>query len=170
MKSYTRAKYRRIIHRYKTEIKHTAYILLIVFILTLGAVYHFSDSNKMIEATSAGESATLVVITPTPKPQTDKEMIYSLPYGDLVWKTYGHESTWGQHDGCQGRGVNGFGFGWTGKQYPCFDDLKTVAASVSAWFVKHIDCQGLTVRQSLCLYQSGNIKDNCDYADYSLSL
>jgi hypothetical protein len=35
------------------------------------------------------------------RPQTDEEMIKSLEWGEVVWATYGHESTYGKHDSCK---------------------------------------------------------------------
>src|SRR5579885_1434263 len=126
-------------------------------------------ANEIIK--DAGHSAEVRTATPsaTPTPMTDEQMIKSLPHGDLVWKTYGHESTYGKFDGCKAQGkFNGFGYAQSKFGYQCFDSLKEVATKVSNWFTEKL--QIMTVDQALCYYNTGKHLDTCEYAEYSKSL
>lgn len=63
-----------------------------------------------------------------PKPLTSQEKILALKHGEIVWKIYGLESTWGQQDSCKAKGkVNGFGYGQNETQWFCYDSLEQVA-------------------------------------------
>jgi hypothetical protein len=115
------------------------------------------------------------ILQPTLQPQpetlqlTDEEMMKALPHGELLWMTYGHESTWGKFDGCKKKGLyNGFGYAQNDHVWLCFESLEEAAMKVSAWFDKHL--QTMTVRQALCYYNKGIVMDDCDYAEYSLNL
>jgi hypothetical protein len=96
-----------------------------------------------------------------PKPiQSLTDTIHSLPYGNIVWGIYGAESGFGKHDSCRSKGLfNGFGYGLPS----CYSSPTEIASIVSNWLYRHIQVKGLTLQQSLCLYQSGFIQDNCPY-------
>lgn len=102
---------------------------------------------------------------------TDKEYMLSLPYGNLVWKTYGHESSYGKNDSCQRQGrYNGFGYAQSSFGYSCFSSAREVAKKVSDWFIHAINIAGMSAKQALCYYNQGKVMSDCDYAEYTLAL
>jgi hypothetical protein len=104
------------------------------------------------------------------RPQTDEEMIKSLEWGEVVWATYGHESTYGKHDSCKAKGMyNGFGYGQKADgSVPCYSSLEEIATEVSKWFTKKLD--KYTIRQALCLYNTGTASNDCGYASYTMQM
>ena len=90
---------------------------------------------------------------------------------DLVWKIYGLESSYGRNDGCkrEGRGYNGFGFGWNNGQKPCYPTFDAVVAEVHAW-VESMQKQGYNIPTMLCYYNVGKLVKNCGYYQLYLQL
>lgn len=169
MKPYKIAAYRRRFYYRWPLIRRIILIVAIILALLLFLRVKTAPDRSDHQINKI-KSMTVASVTQTP-PRTlsDKEMILALPHGDLVWKTYGHESTWGKFDGCRAQGkYNGFGFEQDEHGYRCFDSLEEVATSVSAWFDHYV--QVMTVRQTLCFYRYGKLMNDCDYADYSLNL
>ncbi len=145
-------------------------ILILTCLLLIAAMFSlFTRISKASPQTKGQTKIWKQKVYISETPRSDEEIIRSLPYGDLIWKTYGHESTWGKYDGCRAQGkYNGFGFEQNDTGYVCFGSLKEVAVKVSQWFEQHL--KTITVRQALCYYCYGKLMDNCDYADYSLNL
>lgn len=147
------------------------FILLTAYFLTQLAFLAETTLPKHIVSPLPIE--TVPTVTPTPKPMTDEEFIKSLPYGEIVWKTYGHESSYGKHDGCRAKGLyNGFGFGeYVSGHYHCYASLQEVATDVSRWFAARLDGDNMELKQGLCYYNTGNKNlYDCDYAEYTLNL
>ncbi len=174
MVAYKRAAYKRRLRRKLATVRRTARFVLLI-VLILGAIKLFTQidtSNASVSAVSP--ERVINVSTPSPTPTvaptpTPEEMMKALPHGELVWKTYGHESTWGKFDDCRNQGLyNGFGYAQHKYGYQCFSSLEEVATKVSKWFDRHL--QTMTVRQALCYYNTGEFLDDCNYADYTLSL
>ena len=170
------ARHRRIFWRKnKRKILIVIYALILYVLLILMIQHSQSHKQKYISplpTTNAGSSAQMksVEITPTPTP-TDEQFINSLPHGQIVWQTYGHESSFGKNDACKNQGLfNGFGFAQNDAGYQCFASLKEVATKVSGWFADYIEKKGYTTREALCIYRYGHTNGNCDYADYTLAL
>lgn len=100
--------------------------------------------------------------TPTlPPPKTEKELILSQKYGKEIWIQYRLESSRGKNDGCRDKGqFNGFGYAQSKHTWNCFDSFEVVVSKVNAWHEKHSD---MALAQRLCYYQSGEIKESCEY-------
>ena len=166
MNSYTLPKYRRIISRY-IDLDIIRWVITNALII-LTALLLVHRTPPVTPAHGAPQCTVIKSIPTQTSALTVRQQVEQLPYGNLVYATWGHESTWGEFDGCRGRGVNGFGYGWDGSHYPCYGSVMGVARHVSHWF--EVNMQGHTVRQALCLYQSGKVENNCPYADYTLSM
>lgn len=173
------ARQRRIFWRQnRRKILITIYVFISYFLILL-MVTHFNQASEkiispipasdIVHPKEAGQSAHTKFIQPTPTPITQEQMIKSLPNGSIVWKTYGHESTYGKFDACKSQGLfNGFGFAQNDFGYQCFSSLQEVASKVSDWFALHL--QTMTTKQALCYYNTGTKLDDCGYAEYTLSL
>jgi hypothetical protein len=169
MKSYTLPKYRRRFYKYLPMINLLLVSLcLLSCFIVLVIVYLYFTFPKPLSVRSQQIVHKAVVEKISRRPQTDAAYIASLPYGDLVYKIYRHESSAGKYDACKPTGHNGFGYGIYNGNYPCFSSFKIVAKKVSDWLVLHL--QTLSVRQTLCLYNTGKAFDNCEYADYTQAL
>ncbi len=176
MKPYLLSKYRR---RFIAELPRLAlFIWIIAILLWIMLAANLIQPKKIptqnIHSLSkrAGHPADPpLTLTPlgSSKPIDARRMIESLPNGLLVWQTYVHESGAGLHDSCRPNGYNGFGYGQesTGN-YPCYTSLKEIATIVSNWFTNHL--KTMTVKEALCFYNTGRVMDDCDYAEYTLSL
>lgn len=149
-------------------------LLIAVILLILNWLYMpFEDRSEYQSTYTITAPATPTPSpTATPRPQTDEEMMKSLPYGEVVWATYGHESSYGKHDSCRSQGLyNGFGyFKKSDGSYECYYSTKQIAEIVSDWFVRRLDQNGYTIRQSLCLYQSGVATNDCPYASVTMQM
>jgi len=174
------ARHRRIFWRKnKRRILITIYLFIFYFLILL-MITHLKQNRptlvtpkastgvvSLINSKTAGQSGQFKVITPTP--YTDEQTLKSLPYGQLVWQTYGHESSYGKNDACKSQGLfNGFGFAQNNFGYQCFSSLQEVATKVSDWFASHL--QTMTVKQALCFYNKGKLMEDCNYAEYTLAL
>ncbi|HZE87075.1 MAG TPA: hypothetical protein VE090_02595 [Methylomirabilota bacterium] len=164
MKSYQKSALRRKLYRELPDIAFCT--LLSIAIITMFIL----STNQPVEKKVTTPLVEKLSITPTATPTpTDEQMIKALPHGDLVWKTYGHESTFGKNDACKNQGLyNGFGYAQSSSGYQCFSSLREVATKVSDWFISHL--QTMTVRQALCFYNTGKFMDECDYAEYTLAI
>lgn len=103
--------------------------------------------------------------------QTPYEYVMSLPHGDIAWRIYGNESSFGTHTFlyCKNRGlVNDVGYNVLGNPPTCFTDFKSEMKTVSQWFDRIL--QSHTLVQSLCLYNEGKDENNCRYAQDFLHL
>lgn len=170
--SLATARMRRRIYKDMPEIQFCIFIaivILMIFILITNK--HNSAGNAPVK--EAGHSAQVKLIptatlTPTPT-LSDEQFIKTLPAGQIVWKTYGHESSYGKNDACKTQSLfNGFGFGQNKSGYYCYSSLREIATKVSSWFVSHL--KTMTVKQALCYYNTGKILNTCDYAEYTLGL
>lgn len=137
-----------------------------------------------IEPVEASPSATpKTTPAPTAKPEqssiiqavyamdkpSDKTIIMGKTNGDIVWKVYGLESSWGKNDGCKDNGkFNGFGYGQNTKVWNCFETFEEVAHKVSVWFETKM--QTMSLSEALCLYNTGVQTKTCGYYQKYLSL
>lgn len=147
-------------------------ILIAVILLILNWLYMpFEDKSDYRTSYSITVTSTP---SPTPSPSlrvmTEEDVLKGMQYGEVVWATYGHESSYGKHDPCRAKGLyNGFGFGHQGNNvYPCFKSLEEVGTKVSEWFTKKLE--KYTIRQALCLYQSGVASNDCPYASTTMQM
>lgn len=126
-----------------------------------------------ITRSSAG-SRVIPTVTPAPdSTNPEKTYIYTKKHGDVIWRIYGLESTWGKaYDGCKdNRQVNGFGFGQTDdhSSWFCYPSRQAVVDSVEQWLEHHLDEEHMTLRDALCIYNQGTAS-LCPYADHFLDL
>lgn len=110
--------------------------------------------------------------TITPKPKTEKEIIFSKKYGEILWKIYGLESSWGRNDSCRNQGkYNGFGYGQNSYVWNCFDSFEEVVEKVNNWFDKRLKENGNDLAEALCYYNLGLERQiNCKYYQSFISL
>lgn len=121
--------------------------------------------------TSKKENSPSLVKQAIASEATDEQLIKSYKHGELMWKVYGLESTWGKNDGCREKGqYNGWGYGQSTFTWNCFDSLQIVAGKVNAWFNKYIIEEGYSVPEALCYYNTGTRQPNCMYYQNYLSL
>lgn len=74
---------------------------------------------------------------------------------------YTLESSGGKHDSCTLQGqYNGYGYA---SNKICFESHAIAEAVVADWVQRHL-LQGLTVNQTLCLYNTGKVSSDCEYA------
>lgn len=129
----------------------------------------------------AGESG-LPMVVDTPKSSsnkiepskalTEKDIILSKKHGEILWKIYGLESSWGRNDGCREQGkFNGFGYGQNSYVWNCFDSFEEVVEKVNNWFDKRLKENGNDLAEALCYYNLGLERQiNCKYYQSFISL
>ena len=141
--------------------------LTLVAVLIITDIHQHSIIKKLSSPLKPTCTDRVEIVT---KVLTAEEYCKALPHGDLVWKTYGHESTFGLHDGCKNQGkYNGFGYGQNKNGYACFDTFEEVARHVSDWFETQLKSKSIS--NALCYYQSGHTDQlDCEYARYSLNI
>jgi hypothetical protein len=92
---------------------------------------------------------------------TDEQKIKEMPYGSTVWAIYGVESGFGKNDWCRSRGgFNGYGYAIPN----CYKSVEEISLLVSAWLYNEMKVKGLNFYEATCLYNSGKISEDCDYA------
>lgn len=78
----------------------------------------------------------------------------------LVTGIYTLESSQGRNDSCLAKGgFNGYGYN---SNKTCFKTHEEAQGIVASWVQREL-IKGLTVPQLLCLYNTGKIKDDCEY-------
>lgn len=122
----------------------------------------------------AGKSVVPVVVAKeeVKEPISDEERVKMAKNGDILWKVYGLESTWGRNDGCRDQGrFNGFGYGQNGNVWNCFESFEEVVLKVDKWFSSRLSKNGGDMVEALCFYNlgQGNLS-NCQYYQKFLSL
>lgn len=129
-------------------------------------------SNLPIEILAKNSSNNNIELSITPKPKTEKEIIFSYKNGDILWKIYGLESSWGRNDGCREQGkYNGFGYGQNKYVWNCFNSFEEVVEKVNNWFEKRLKENGNDLTEALCYYNTGLTKQvNCKYYQSFISL
>ena len=101
---------------------------------------------------------------------SEKALILAKKHGDLLWRVYGLESTWGKNDACKNSGkYNGFGYGQNTSSWNCFDSFEEVVEKVNTWFDKRFK-EGMAEAPALCYYNTGVKEVNCKYYQNYLTL
>lgn len=93
--------------------------------------------------------------------QPEKNTIEQLK--DYIWL---HESTKGKNNfsKCEALGkVNGIGFGIHGDKWQCFESHAEEMVVLEGW-LRDKESRGLTEKQMLCLYNTGQATNSCSYA------
>ena len=103
------------------------------------------------------------MISPTPKPLTEKEIVMREPHGEILWKIYFLESTLGEKDGCRinNEGYGGFGVK-DGNKVVCYETFEKAVDRAEYWFSKALT--GNTVDEALCVWNTGKVQPMCDYS------
>ena len=112
----------------------------------------------------ASESAKPI---PTPYVPTKRDIIYSEPHGDIIYRIWGLESSFGEEPFlyCTRQGkVSDMGFNVLNHQ--CFDSFAQEVQAVNNWIEQH---KNLPLGQLLCLYNKGT-KGSCNYESNFLNL
>lgn len=121
------------------------------------------------------EPSVIKVSTPSatpiasPIPKTEKQLILAMKHGEILWKIYGLESTWGKNDGCRNnkRGYGGFGV-MSGGKVVCYPTFEQAVNRAEHWLVKmNVDKDLAT---ALCTWNTGIKQPNCMYYQKYLSL
>ena len=82
----------------------------------------------------------------------------------IVNGVYQLESSGGVHDDCKAQGkVNGYGYEENTNSHVCFSSHQEVQTLVARWFNDKLE-SGLTLSESLCLYNQGIIENSCTYS------
>jgi hypothetical protein len=123
--------------------------------------------TKLIRPVPAFAEEIIPTQTPT---LTRKDIIFSKKHGDIIWRIYGLESSYGTANGynqwCRSKGMwNDFGYAVHDKV--CFHTFEESVNAVENWVEKHAD---LPLGKMLCYYNQGNKKYNCDYSGNFLEL
>lgn len=127
--------------------------------IELGSDLWLSLPEKILGHAKAAEG---VSFTPSAEALAAREE--ESAHANIVWKIYGLESSYGRNDPCkrEGRGYNGFGFGWSNGRRPCYESFDAVVAEVHVW-VENMQAQGYDTATLLCYYNTGRLVNNCNY-------
>lgn len=139
--------------------------LYIIFVILL--ILIFQGSKFITQSVLAQEQAVISPLpktTPTPTPTlTEKEIIFSKKHGEIIWRIYQHESTFGKNDSCREYGkFNGFGFMQNSRQWLCFDRFNDAVTAVEMWIEDHSD---MSLAEMLCFYNTGKKLSSCGYSE-----
>lgn len=96
---------------------------------------------------------------------SEYEIVLMQPYGEVLWKIYGLETTWGKNDWCRlsGQGFGGFGVMFGG-EVVCYESFEVAANRASFWFSKLNPDANLV--NALCVWNLGGVNapySECDY-------
>ena len=110
---------------------------------------------------------TLTPTSKTSKAKTEREIIMAQKHGEILWKIYGLETTWGKNDYCRPNGYGGFGVMNTG-QVVCYESFEKAVDRAEYWLTKNGVDKDLAV--SLCLWNEGVARNDCPYYKSYLTL
>ena len=106
--------------------------------------------------------------TPKPtKPKTERELIMTKKHGEILWKIYGLESTWGKNDICRPTKFAGFGV-MNEEQVICYDTFEKAVDRAEYWLTNLGVDKDLAT--ALCTWNTGIRQPNCFYYQNYLSL
>ena len=88
-------------------------------------------------------------------------------HGEILWKIYGLETTWGKNDYCRPNGYGGFGVMNAGKVV-CYESFEKSVERAEYWLTKNGVDKDLAV--SLCLWNEGVARNDCPYYKNYLTL
>ena len=168
--------------------KHLILVVLFLFPLSVDAVTvvrvrrQITSKVKATSSVKAHENAVSVI--PSRSASTDLsahsfvseawskvpdyqeyKTIGKYKHRQLIAHIYEHESGFGTHDVCRGKGkANGFGYNeWTGHSPTCYDSFDTVVKLVNDW-IEDKDKQGWSYARMNCYYVRGLNTEDCDTA------
>jgi len=98
---------------------------------------------------------------------TKKDIIFSQKHGDIIFRIWGLESSFGQEPFlyCTRQGkISDMGYNVLNHQ--CFDSFTQEVTTVEGWLESH---EGMPLGQELCLYNTGKVL-GCEYEINFLSL
>ncbi len=103
------------------------------------------------------------------KQRTEKDIILSQKNGDILLKIYQLESSSGKNDFCRlnGIGYGGFGVMDNGK-IACYPSFSKAVERAQYWFSEL--SKGKTLAESICFWNEGIVKSNCEYYKNFLTL
>lgn len=121
-------------------------------------------TSKAYAQSIASQSATA---TQSASP-TKRDIIFSQKHGDIIYRIWGLESSFGQQPFlfCTHQGeVSDMGYNVLNHQ--CFSSFTEEVQTVDKWVEDHKD---MPLGKMLCLYNQGNPKISCEYAQNFLGL
>lgn len=134
-----------------------------------------SDRTKILpknahQSPKKADEINLPSVTPTPRLRSEKEIILSMKHGNVLWKIYGLETSYGKNDYCRnnGLGYGGFGVMHAG-QIICYDSFAKATERAEYWLTNLGVDKNLV--SALCMWnlgQQGLV--NCVYYQHYLSM
>lgn len=117
---------------------------------------------------SADKPSQTQILSPTIKVRSEKEIIMASKHGEILYKIWGLESSWGRNDGCRDEGkFGGFGIMSEGKVM-CYDTFEKSVERAEYWLTKlGVDKD---MAKALCLWNTGVVMVNCSYYQAFLTL
>lgn len=145
-----------------------AFILLAVFCRHAETVQAFFTPKPTLTRYISPLASPSPLLSPTPTPLSDRDIINKYPHADIVYRIYGLESSFGKEPFlyCQRQGkLNTMGYNVLNHQ--CFASFEEQVKTVSEWVDRH---QTMSLGKLLCTYNKGEADASCDYAQNFLSL
>lgn len=129
-----------------------------------------SDTREIIHTpVKSPKNKIFTSPTVTPHPKTEKEIIFSMKHGEVLWKVYGMESTWGKNDYCRINGLGYAGFGvMDNGNIVCYTTFEKATARAEYWITKLGVDEDLAT--ALCTWNTGVRQPNCVYYQQYLML
>ncbi|MEM3335436.1 MAG: hypothetical protein QXY47_05340 [Thermoplasmata archaeon] len=103
--------------------------------------------------------------------KSEKEIILSRKNGEVLWKIYGLESSWGRNDYCRqsGKGYGGFGV-MNNKEVVCYESFEKAVERAEYWFENALKTAKGDLATALCYWNLGELQVNCKYYQAFLTL
>jgi hypothetical protein len=103
--------------------------------------------------------------------KSEKEIILSRKNGEVLWKIYGLESSWGRNDYCRqsGKGYGGFGV-MNNKEVVCYESFEKAVERAEYWFENALKIAKGDLATALCYWNLGELQVNCKYYQAFLTL
>lgn len=145
----------------------TNYYLRNPVLLSFQSLWAKREPQRVMVPVVMGEEVTTGVANAVTK-EEKIAVIRGSKYPVVIAGVWNLESTSGEnanghHNYCNEVGYsNEFGFGVYGENRKCFRTFDESVSAVEAWFDGQL--KRLSVDQALCLYNTGSVTDECDYA------
>lgn len=124
--------------------------------------YRIEAIDTKTATKSAVGSKNAVILAPTPVVRTDKEIIMANRHGEILYKIWGLESSWGRNDGCRDEGkFGGFGVMSSG-EVVCYESFEKSVERADYWLTKLGVDKDLD--KALCQWNTGTAQSMCNYS------
>lgn len=106
----------------------------------------------------------------TTVPKSEEQIVKEMKHGEVLWKVYGLESTWGRADYCRNNNLGYAGYGVLNEgKIVCYESFAKATERAEFWLVKN-GLEEKPLANVLCIWNQGVDTNECNYVKSYMSL